>query len=91
MLKSCLELEWGVAFTILLYDLSSTHNILTLRDLKKKGKRGGGGPSRRSTRARRNRLDDDFVVDGSDSEDYAPKKKKSKWASDSEESERSVK
>lgn len=38
--KVSLELEWGVAFTILLYDLSSTHNILTLRDLKKKGKRG---------------------------------------------------
>ena len=38
--KVSLELEWGVAFTILLYDLSSTNNILTLRDLKKKGKRG---------------------------------------------------
>ena len=32
--------------------------------------------------------DDDFVVDGSDSEDYAPKKKKSKWASETSESER---
>merc|ERR1711988_425495 len=41
----------------------------------------------RSTRSRRSRLDDDFVVEGSDSEDYAPRKKKSKWASDSEESE----
>ena len=60
------------------------------RGKKKKGGRGGGEPSRRSTRARRNRLDDDFVVDGSDSEDYAPKKKKSKWASETSESERYV-
>merc|ERR1712128_380760 len=54
---------------------------------KGRGKKGRREATRRSTRAKRNRYDDDFICEGSDSEEIEKKdKRRSKW-SESEQSD----